>query len=99
MPKDVLIDESNMNIGANPCDQDELCVVNVPQLHSILKTIWPIALKDISQIYRESYDVMYPLSQWKNPAPSGINFQSFLVAAERRGWFSKYGVNINMMTA
>lgn len=66
-------------------------LVSVPQLHQILKTVWKsTTLQETTQIYREAYDVMYPPSQWNKPAPDGIDFQSFLIAAERYSLFSRY---------
>ena len=66
-------------------------LVSVPQLHQILKTVWKsMTLKESTQIYREAYDAMYPPCQWNKPAPDGIDFQSFLIAAERFSLFSRY---------
>ena len=66
-------------------------LVSVPQLYQILKTVWKsTTFQETTQIYREAYDVMYPPSQWNKPAPDGIDFQSFTIAAERYSLFSRY---------
>lgn len=58
--------------------------IGVLQLYQILKTIWPsVTLDETTRVFCESYDALYPPSQWDKPAPGGINFESFLIAAER----------------
>ena len=65
-------------------------LISVPQLHQILKTLWKsTTLEETVMIYREAYDILYPPSQYCKPAPDGINFQSFLIAAERYSLFSR----------
>lgn len=66
------------------CPGSEEDVINVPQLYQILRTISPsTTLNEATAIYRESYDVLYPPSQWGNLAPAGITFKSFLDAADK----------------
>ena len=65
-------------------------LISVPQLHQILKTLWKSTTLEVTvMIYREAYDILYPPSQYCKPAPDGINFQSFLIAAERYSLFSR----------
>ena len=73
---------------SNSSNQGNL--IRLPQLYQILQTIWKsVTLNETTLIYREAYDALYPPSQWSKPAPDGINFQSFLIAAERRSLFSR----------
>ncbi|KAL7536903.1 hypothetical protein ACHAXR_012116 [Thalassiosira sp. AJA248-18] len=66
-------------------------LININQLYQILKTTWPsISLKETAMIYREAYEALYPPSRWNKPAPHGINFQSFLVAAKRLSLFIRH---------
>ena len=72
-------------------DNTSTSLVSVPQLHQILKTVWKsTTIQETTRIYREAYDAMYPPCQWNKPAPDGIDFQSFLIAAERYLLFSRY---------
>ena len=65
-------------------------LISVPQLHQILKTLWKsTTLEESVMIYREAYGILYPPSQYCKSAPDGINFQSFLIAAERYSLFSR----------
>jgi len=87
--KGVLTDFYNAQ-DSNSTVSSEEGQVSVSQLHQILKTVWKsTTLQETTQIYREAYNVMYPPSQWNKPAPDGIDFQSFLIAAERYSLFSR----------
>lgn len=89
--KGVLTDFYDAQESSSLDDDTGTDLVNVTQLHQILKTVRKsTTLQETTQIYREAYDVMYPPSQWNKPAPDGIDFQSFLIAAERYSLFSRY---------
>ncbi|KAL3826238.1 hypothetical protein ACHAXA_006266 [Cyclostephanos tholiformis] len=67
----------------------EANLISVRQLYDILKIIWPsMTLEDTTLVFREAYGALYPPSKWTKTAPTGINFQSFLIAAERLALFS-----------
>ena len=95
----LMFDTAAKGVLTDFCDAQESSIdddtgnglVSVPQLHQILKTVWnSTTIQETTQIYREAYDAMYPPSQWNKPAPDGIDFQSFLIAAERYSLFSRY---------
>ena len=80
----------NVQESTNASNREAEGLISVHQLYQILKTIWPCTtLGHTTVIYRVAYNALYPLSQWREPAPDGINFQSFLIAAERLSLFSK----------
>ena len=69
-------------------------LISVTHLYQILKTVWnSVTMQETTLIYREAYDALYPPSQWSSPAPDGINFESFLIAAEQRSLFSRVIIN------
>eukprot|EP00970_Alexandrium_tamarense_P008750 scaffold1693_cov263-Alexandrium_tamarense.AAC.4 len=70
-------------------------IVSFQQFVKIIKTIWPtLMLKEVALLYREAYDMMYPTSQWNQPAPDGISFASFMSAADKRCLFSRVRANL-----
>lgn len=87
--KGVLTDFYNAPESINTqCNQEGM--ISLPQLFQIVQTLWPsTTLQETAQIYRDAYDVLYPPSQWNRPAPGGIDFKGFLVAAERHHLFSR----------
>ncbi|KAL3764459.1 hypothetical protein ACHAW5_000123 [Stephanodiscus triporus] len=88
----VLTDFYGANKINHPGYKDNL--IGVPQLYAILNTIWKLTLEEVTLVFREAYDALYPPSQWNKPAPDGINFQSFLVAADRLALFSRWTFNV-----
>ncbi|KAL3794954.1 hypothetical protein HJC23_004331 [Cyclotella cryptica] len=65
-------------------------IIGFPELQKIMKTLWPnLSMKEISIVYREAHDIMYPRSQWGKPTIDGISFESFVAAADRRCLFSQ----------
>ena len=64
--------------------------IDLPQFLAISRTIYPlVSTSEAAACYREAYSVLFPPSKNHLPAPPGINFDSFLQAAETRQWFSK----------
>lgn len=85
---------------ANQCDKENALMkgqsASFVDFCKIIKSLWPtVSLKEMTLLYRESYDATYPPSQWNKPAPKGISFDGFMVAAERRCFFSRARLNRN----
>lgn len=83
------VQDSSINVLSSNMEQEEH-LISVTQLYYILKTVWKsTTLEETTMLYRVAYDALYPPYQWHQSAPDGINFQSFLVAAERYSLFSR----------
>ena len=83
------VQDSSINVLSSNMEQEEH-LISVTQLYYILKTVWKsTTLEETTMVYRVAYDALYPPYQWHQSAPDGINFQSFLVAAERYSLFSR----------
>ena len=65
-------------------------IIGFRELYKILKTLWPnMSMMEAVLVYKESFDAMYPPTEWGKPSPDGISFESFLIAADRRSLFSR----------
>lgn len=70
--------------------QDDRGVVCFPQFFNVARSLCPnVCIREAAMLYRESYDIELSLHCYKKSYPKGISFDSFIVAADRRGFFSR----------
>lgn len=70
--------------------RDDRGVINFPQFLAIVRSLCPdVESEEAGMLYRESYEFELSLPRYQTNYPRGISFDSFCIAAEKRGFFSR----------